>query len=122
VFEAGPPVDLKPATPQKASKTRQPEEAPADTDSADERQGWDSPLAEIFGRSKRKTARKGLARSSTSVAGGTASRTQGERVKVEEELVEAKGEVEKLKEEVKAVRESQLRMEEMLAKVLASSK
>jgi len=123
VFEAGPSIDTKPATPQKASQTRQPEESAADTDSADETQAWESPLAEIFGRSKRKAGRKGLARSASSVPRGTARSqpAQGGRA-TEGNDAGSSDEVDKLKEELKAVRESQLRMEEMLAKVLASSK
>lgn len=105
VFEAAPPKIARPITPTKASKSARDDELDHAVSSDSTQSGPTSPLAEIFGRSANRHSKVSKPAKSTQVFS-------------KEEL----NEVESMKEEVKAVRESQLRMEEMLTKVLSASK
>lgn len=125
VFEAGPPT-LPPShvgnvTPPKASSVSgrdetesEESEAPLDVPAAPApskrtgagRGGLDSPLAKLFGKPE---------------SLGGAPRAERGRMGKGKSGRASKKEVEALKEELKEVRESQLRVEEMLSKVLAGS-
>ena len=74
-----------------------------------------SPLARIWARGKGTRKRRSVPSSSAPAAASSSGPVAAAL------SAEQSAEVEKLKEEVKAVRESQLRMEEMLAKMLSGS-
>lgn len=102
VFEAAPPIVSKPMTPKKASITASRSDEHRLGNDSNGAEAPQSPLAKIFGESAKGHAGRGNSRSSEEEDNGA--------------------ELQSVKDEVKAVRESQLRMEEMLAKVLSASK
>jgi len=120
VFEAGPPVDFKPATLKKASKaaTKSDHSVGQSDSDAEEHTGA---LAAIFSRKRSKKSASTRSKGSTTHKSAYSERKSADGDDAEGGK-EGDDEIERLKQEVKMVRESQLRTEEMLAKLLSGPK
>jgi hypothetical protein len=125
VFEAGPPMDLTQATSKKAS--RQATKSGSDAEASDSESSDDKAesLATVFAMGGSKNKRKKGSGSTE----GSKSRTKGADGAQMSAIRDENGnqandeeEVQRLKHELKMVRESQLRTEEMIAKLLSSPK
>ena len=126
VFEAGPPVDYARTTPTKASLAAT--KSDRDIGASDSDEDLAGGAAAAFASSKsRKNAKRNQRRARETKAKQDARVDKVGRIGVsgksggDDDDNEA-DELDKLKEEVKMVRESQLRTEEMLAKLLSGPK
>jgi len=121
VFEAGPPIDFAAATSKKASKeaTKTGSDAETSDSDGDDKAG----LATVFAMGRTKNPRKKGAKGPRGKQ-STKRNKKEEDIDMREEKIDGGNgdEVQRLKHELKMVRESQLRTEEMIAKLLSGPK